>query len=583
MESKTAIDAWRAPGDLEVALAREREFSATLLDALGALVCIIDREGRIYRFNRACERLSGYTIEEVRQRPFWELLIAPEEVPGVREVVRFLVEERLPNEWENDWITRSGARRRIRWSNTVLRDTGGHPLAILGTGIDITERRLAEDERDRLLVEERRAREQAEQAGRRAAFLAEVSTTLAGAFEDVARVLSEMARLAVPYLADWCAVRIVGDDGLVRTAALTHVDAAKQAHLVALEGAIFTLSQSQTLLPAMEGGRSLRINGEARCRQIFSGVLGGLPEPQRERALALFADAGLHAFMMVPLAARGRLFGAMLFGAAREDRGFGEDDLVLAEALAARAALELDNARLYREAQDALQTREEFLVVASHELRTPLTSLHVAVQALLKRTRAEATAPLPLPLLGAVERSTTRLVALVDDLLDISQLTAQAPLPELQEVDLTAVVTEAVERSADAFERVGCSARWAPPGPSHGRWDRRWLARIVGNLLSNAAKYGQGQPVEITLVEGDGLARLTVQDHGIGIQAAEQAGVFERFRRAVSVRHYSGFGLGLWTVRRMVDALGGSVRVASRPGEGATFTVELPRCGPSRT
>jgi len=583
VESKTAIDAWRAPGDLEVALAREREFSATLLDALGALVCIIDREGRIYRFNRACERLSGYTIEEVRQRPFWELLIAPEEVPGVREVVRFLVEERLPNEWENDWITRSGARRRIRWSNTVLRDTGGHPLAILGTGIDITERRLAEDERDRLLVEERRAREQAEQAGRRAAFLAEVSTTLAGAFEDVARVLSEMARLAVPYLADWCAVRIVGDDGLVRTAALTHVDAAKQAHLVALEGAIFTLSQSQTLLPAMEGGRSLRINGEARCRQIFSGVLGGLPEPQRERALALFADAGLHAFMMVPLAARGRLFGAMLFGAAREDRGFGEDDLVLAEALAARAALELDNARLYREAQDALQTREEFLVVASHELRTPLTSLHVAVQALLKRTRAEATAPLPLPLLGAVERSTTRLVALVDDLLDISQLTAQAPLPELQEVDLTAVVTEAVERSADAFERVGCSARWAPPGPSHGRWDRRWLARIVGNLLSNAAKYGQGQPVEITLVEGDGLARLTVQDHGIGIQAAEQAGVFERFRRAVSVRHYSGFGLGLWTVRRMVDALGGSVRVASRPGEGATFTVELPRCGPSRT
>ena len=583
MESKTAIDAWRAPGDLEVALAREREFSATLLDALGALVCIIDREGRIYRFNRACERLSGYTIEEVRQRPFWELLIAPEEVPGVREVVRFLVEERLPNEWENDWITRSGARRRIRWSNTVLRDTGGHPLAILGTGIDITERRLAEDERDRLLVEERRAREQAEQAGRRAAFLAEVSTTLAGAFEDVARVLSEMARLAVPYLADWCAVRIVGDDGLVRTAALTHVDAAKQAHLVALEGAIFTLSQSQTLLPAMEGGRSLRINGEARCRQIFSGVLGGLPEPQRERALALFADAGLHAFMMVPLAARGRLFGAMLFGAAREDRGFGEDDLVLAEALAARAALELDNARLYREAQDALQTREEFLVVASHELRTPLTSLHVAVQALLKRTRAEATAPLPLPLLGAVERSTTRLVALVDDLLDISQLTAQAPLPELQEVDLTAVVTEAVERSANAFERVGCSARWAPPGPSHGRWDRRWLARIVGNLLSNAAKYGQGQPVEITLVEGDGLARLTVQDHGIGIQAAEQAGVFERFRRAVSVRHYSGFGLGLWTVRRMVDALGGSVRVASRPGEGATFTVELPRCGPSRT
>lgn len=156
------------------------------------------------------------------------------------------------------------------------------------------------------------------------------------------------------------------------------------------------------------------------------------------------------------------------------------------------------------------------------------------------------------------------------------------PVPVLQQVDLTVVVAEAVEGFADAPGRAGCATRWATPGPMWGSWDRRWLARIVGNLLSNAAKYGQRQPIEVSLDGDDDRARLTVRDHGIGIQAAEQARIFERFRRAVPVRHYGGFGLGLWTVRRMVEALGGSIRVSSRTGEGATFTVELPRRGPQR-
>jgi len=176
-----------------------------------------------------------------------------------------------------------------------------------------------------------------------------------------------------------------------------------------------------------------------------------------------------------------------------------------------------------------------------------------------------------------VERSSARLGALIDDLLDIARFTATPPIPSLEEVDLSAVLAEATERSAEALQRARCPLSQAVHGPMVGRWDRRWLVRIVGHLLSNAAKYGGGQPIEVRADGDEHAVRLVVRDHGIGISAKEQARIFERFERAVPVRHYGGFGLGLWLVRQLVETLGGAVRVESRLGDGATFTVELPR------
>jgi signal transduction histidine kinase len=257
---------------------------------------------------------------------------------------------------------------------------------------------------------------------------------------------------------------------------------------------------------------------------------------------------------------------------------------MLAEALAVRAAVALDNARLYDEVQRALEARENFLAVASHELKTPLTSLQMAVQALLKRARADASAGSPpwgAPLLGAVERSATRLSALVDDLLDISRLTTGAPVPTRQDVDLDEVVAYVVETLADVLRGARCAVNRTVRGPTKGLWDRQWLVRIATNLLANAAKFGGGGPIDLDIEGSEHSVRLTVRDHGIGIAPEEQARIFERFEKAVLVRHYGGFGLGLWIVRRMVEALGGAVRVESRLGAGAAFTVELPRRGPT--
>jgi signal transduction histidine kinase len=266
----------------------------------------------------------------------------------------------------------------------------------------------------------------------------------------------------------------------------------------------------------------------------------------------------------------------MTFGLADPSREYGGDHLVLAQTLAARAALALDNAVLYREAQEAAKAREDFLVVASHELRTPLTTLRLAVGALLQRERTAEAGACPDALLHGVERSTQRLCALVDDLLDISRLTSDPPAPVLEEVDLYDVI----ETSAELLRCAASTVELRHHGSTSGRWDRQWLCRIVSNLLSNAAKYGAARPIEIDVEGGDDLATIRVRDHGIGIAREEQARIFQRFERAVSVRHYGGFGLGLWIVRKMTEALGGSVRVESRQGAGASFTVELPKRGP---
>jgi signal transduction histidine kinase len=432
------------------------------------------------------------------------------------------------------------------------------------------------------LRQERRARRRAEQWALRASFLADAGPVLTGAFEAPSQVLTMLTRLAVPQLADWCTVRLVRDDGMIDTASLAHVDADKEAALMRLAPAfVFPLEAVRGVPP--EGERSFLVNGSEACLESAYERLPESPPAVRATAREVFRIAGLHAYMAVPLGARGRHLGIMFFGRSSEDRSYEPDDLAVAQALAAHAALAIDNARLYDEAQRALAAREDFLAVASHELKTPLTSLQIAVQALLK-TRGDASREGRAsgePLLRAVDRSATRLGALVDDLLDISRLTVETAPPVRRPVDLGEVVDEVMEALADTLRSAGCTVSKAVRAPTRGAWDRSWLVRIVTNLLSNAVKYGRGGPIDIDLEGGDEVARLIVRDHGIGIAPEQQARIFERFEKAVSIRHYGGFGLGLWSARRMVEGLGGVIRVESCVGEGAAFTVELPRGSPA--
>ncbi|WNG41206.1 PAS domain-containing protein [Archangium violaceum] len=229
--------------------------------------------------------------------------------------------------------------------------------------------------------------------------------------------------------------------------------------------------------------------------------------------------------------------------------------------------------------QRALQIRDDFLSVASHELKTPLTSLQLQLQLLwrsLPETDADGNPHPARKRIEATRKPAERLHQLVNNLLDVSRIRAGRLALEHETVDFAALLHDVVARAEADAAGAGCKLILQASSPVIGRWDRLRLEQVVTNLLSNAIKYGASHPVELSVVQDGPLARLTVRDHGIGIPPDSQARIFQRFERAVSERHYGGFGLGLWICKQIVESLGGDIRVESQPGQGATFIVALP-------
>ncbi len=232
------------------------------------------------------------------------------------------------------------------------------------------------------------------------------------------------------------------------------------------------------------------------------------------------------------------------------------------------------------QAEEALEAREEFLSIASHELNSPLTSLKLRLQE-VARSANVAEAPLEPErlrrLIEVSERQLRRLSRLVADLLDVSRITTGQLTLEREELDLGELAREAAARVIEQARPELVAIEVRAELPVHGRWDRVRVEQVVTNLLSNALKYGGGAPVVVTVENAGDRARVTVEDRGIGIAPEMQARLFQRFGRGVSARRYGGLGLGLYIVRQILDAHGGTVRVESTLGQGSRFTVELPR------
>lgn len=303
--------------------------------------------------------------------------------------------------------------------------------------------------------------------------------------------------------------------------------------------------------------------------------------------------SGARSVLAAPIHVRGEIVFLVYVTHRQVGRLFGEVEGRLAEFITALAGAALENAagfaetrslaeeraRLYQEAQNAVRVRDEFLSIAAHELKTPLTALAVQVQSLL-RTAQGKTRPVSAEeeatRLADVRRHVNRFEGLVNNLLDVSRVVNGRIVLEREEVDLSDLARDVTSRHAEQLDAAGSELRLVAPAPVQGRWDRLRLEQVVTNLLSNAIKFGLGRPIDVEVWQEDGRARLAIRDRGIGIAAPDQTRIFERFERAVSMRHYGGLGLGLWISREVVEAMGGTIRVTSQPGQGSTFTVELP-------
>ena len=230
-------------------------------------------------------------------------------------------------------------------------------------------------------------------------------------------------------------------------------------------------------------------------------------------------------------------------------------------------------ARRLREAQLAVQLRDEFLAIAGHELRTPLSALLLQVQGLARSTRVEDVKVKER--LEKAAASGMRLERLIGQMLDVSRMTAGRLRLDPEPTRLDALIREVVDRFAELAAESN-SPVTLRLDPVSGVWDRSRMEQVITNLFSNALKYGRGKPIEIDARSDGSDAMVRVTDHGIGIAAEDQKKIFERFERAPYTREYGGFGLGLWIARSIVESSGGRIAVESEPGKGATFTVHLP-------
>ena len=332
--------------------------------------------------------------------------------------------------------------------------------------------------------------------------------------------------------------------------------------------------------PAIAGAETVLID-DVPADQVDRHATG----PEHARILR---QLGHSAALVVPLTARGQTLGAMSIGPDEAGR-YADWVRPTAERLARIAALAIDNARLYRQAQDSIRTRDEFLASATHDLKTPLTAISGLAQVLERRAARLDSADGERLRAGLVKinRVTLRMTALINELMDVAQLRVGRRL--VLERHPTDLVELAGQLAAEAALTTS-SHRIAVDSDVEslvGQWDAFRLERFIGNLLTNAIKYspeGGDVRVEVRAEQRDDApwAVVSVRDQGIGIPAADLPRIFERFHRGRNaLGRIRGAGIGLFGARQIVGQHGGTIGVESREGEGSTFTVALPLEAPA--
>ncbi|HVJ92543.1 MAG TPA: ATP-binding protein, partial [Labilithrix sp.] len=272
---------------------------------------------------------------------------------------------------------------------------------------------------------------------------------------------------------------------------------------------------------------------------------------------------------------------AVLIGVALLEEG-SEEVVAFVIDITERRRLFLKEQQARAEAERVLHLREEFMAMAAHELRTPLAPLKLQLQMIAHHLGDDGERGLQLSrkhlakMFTTADRQVDRLVRLVDDMLDVSKFGSGTLALEPEPVAVSELVSEVVERYRADAARANSSIVLLCACAAVASWDRHRIEQVIVNLLTNAIKYGLGQPIDVVVREHEDRIWLTVVDRGIGIREEDQARIFERFERAVSVDHYGGFGLGLYISLEIAKAHGGTISVDSRLGEGAKFTLELP-------
>jgi len=528
-------------------------------------IFLLDAGGHIRSWNAGAERIKGYKASEIIGKHFSIFYPATEIRRGKPDYeLRVAIEEGRYE--EEGWRIRSDGTR--FWANvviTALRDGDGRLLGFAKVTRDLTERKQAEEERANLLVMERMARSDAEDALERLRSIQQVTEAALAhlSLDDLLNELSE--RIAEILAVDVVAVLLIDQDG-------------------------------RCLVP--QAVRGIDEGPSAECTiPLGHGIVGQIPAARRgvvvndltavQHADPLLERAELRSLIGAPLGIEGRLLGVLLVGT-RRHRQFVETDLDFLQIVADRFALAIDRARLYeaeqaarREAAEAgyaVRQRDEFLSVAAHELKTPVTSLCGLSEWLLRMAgRGALVEPARQHrALTMIHRQAQNLSRLVMQLLEMTRLDADRLTLERQDENLTDLVRRCVDQAQTRTNEHRLVLSAAPD--VHAAVDAFRFEQVMTNLLDNAVKYSpEGGPIEVDLTrQAPDRVRIAVRDHGIGIPAGQEGRIFERFFQAHRNSHRSGLGLGLYLSRQIVGEHGGRLIAEPASGGGSRFVVEIP-------
>lgn len=547
-----------ANAQLHAAVSEQREWFRATLSSITDGITVQDRQDALVYVNDAAARLCGFaTAAEMLATPPREILarfaifdadgnpFPLDKLPGRLT----LWGQRVPEVELRFRALSSGMERWAVVSATPLYGAGGGVELAINIFRDVTDQKRAE-------LTQR--------------FLSEASVALAASLDETT-TLRTVASLAVPALADWCVVDLLREDDTLETVAMAHVDPEK----VALGWEV--ARRYPLKLDAPHGtGYVVRTGQSELVPEVPDALLDTVGQDAEHTRL--LRALGLRGSMCVPLLVSGRPIGTLAFVSDRPGR-FGPADLELAQELARRLGVALENARLYAAAQSAIAAREQFLSLASHELKTPLTTLLGYVGLLQRRLGQSGTlSPRDLRALQTIEAQTQRLDKLILALLDLSRLQAGQLSVEPAPYDLAALARQVVEESQPALDRHTLRLE-IPAQPVIVDADGLRLEQVVQNLVQNAVKYSpDGGEVLVRVFTREQTACLEVIDQGIGIPADALPQLFRRFYRAPNVngKQISGMGVGLYVVREIMALHGGTVEVSSQEGQGSTFTICFP-------
>jgi len=559
-----------APADLPISPSPAHGDVERLLESIIALaadaVVSTDESQRIIIFNPAAERIFGYRRDEVLGEPIDVLL--PRSARNARlEGFRGTTADGDKSEHGRVWGRRKSGEL-FPAESSIAKVTVGGTTYVTAVLRDVARERRAEKERSALLARTRAARTAAEAAERRMAFLADVGEILHSSLA-IEETFDALLHLIIPELASCCVVDVLDATGQVRRAHVVHGDPAKQ-ELAERLGAHPRQQSRYITRRAIERGEPELV------ATVSEDFLRSIAEDDDH--LAILRGLELASLLIMPLRAHGRVLGALALARGPGATPYTQADLLLAQALALRAASALDNARLYDEARRAVRARDDVLGVVSHDLRTPLSVIGMCASALLgegsgdERSRDRET-------LETIRSSAHWGQRLIQDLLDVSAINAGGLSLARRPQDPQGLVRRAIllhgelatERRIDLIDRL-------PDALPSIEVDGDRIVQALGNLIGNAVKFTPyGGSVRVGAVDEGERVRFYVADSGPGIPSEEAPHVFDRFWTASHDVRARGAGMGLAIVRGVVEAHGGRAWLEPpTPGRGATFCLALP-------